>query len=168
MTIAIAWHYTIGLKLPLIYESGVLRPTDVYIEKHEIPVLWFSTNTYWEPTSAKGLLDVARPLSMQENAEFGEGLYRFGMPASKLVRWPEIGKRAGIKAWIRNGLMRAGREQGAEPSQWYGTTKEIPIAGLLFQQLVDFRRWETKERIAHRDNQLAAIAKLEIPLRAFR
>ena len=37
----IAWHYTVGLKLPLICESGVLRPTDVCIGPGERPVLWF-------------------------------------------------------------------------------------------------------------------------------
>jgi hypothetical protein len=55
--------------------------------------------------------------------------------------------------------------QGANPSQWYGTFEDIPIAGLLLQQLVDFRRWETKERIA-REEQLAQIAILGIDVQA--
>jgi hypothetical protein len=167
----IAWHYTNGLKLPLIRESGCLRPTDVGIGPAERPVLWFSTAPYWEPTSAKGWSQPfqdgpPRTLSMQENAERGEGLYRFGLPASALIRWPEIGKRAGIKAALRNSLMRVGRKQGANPAQWYGTFQEISIAGLALQQLVDFRYWATKDRITHRDNQLKEIAGLEIRLRA--
>src|ERR1700741_1052892 len=111
----IAWHYTIGLKLPLIRESGCLRPTDTGIGPSERPVLWFSTAPYWEPTSAKGLATggASRTLSMQENAEMGEGLYRFGLPACTLIRWPEIGKRAGMRAAMRNALMRVGRQQGA-------------------------------------------------------
>ena len=41
----IAWHYTTGLKLPLICESGLLRPPDVIMapEWERRPVLWFST-----------------------------------------------------------------------------------------------------------------------------
>jgi hypothetical protein len=173
----LAWHYTVGLKLPLIRESGCLRPTDVGIGPDERPVLWFSTAPYWEPTSArmrprssqerlaaKDSLPFHR-LSMQENAELGEGLYRFGLPVERLIRWPEIGKRAGIRAPLRNALMRAGRLQGAEPSQWYGTFREIPIEDLLFQQLVNFRQWEAKEEKERRENQLAQIASLEIPVR---
>ena len=49
----IAWHYTTGLHLPLIRESGVLRPSGVFIGPDERPVLWFSTASYWEPTAAK-------------------------------------------------------------------------------------------------------------------
>ena len=103
---------------------------------------------------------------MQETAELGEGLCRFGLPASQLVRWPEIGKRAGIRADMRNSLMRVGRRQGSDPAQWYGTFEALPIEGLIFQQLVDFRYWASKEALLHRDNQLAEIAKLHIPVRA--
>jgi hypothetical protein len=172
--VIIAWHYTTGLKLPLIRESGCLRPTDAYIEPGERPVLWWSTNPYWEPTSAKvtgqsfkevitsGNPRLACRRWMQETAELGEGLYRFGLPVRELIRWPEIGKRAGIRAWMRNSLMKTGRLQGADPAQWYGTFDAVPIDGLLFQQLVDFRYWAGKERLEHRDNQLAEIAKLNI------
>jgi hypothetical protein len=171
----IAWHYTVGNKLPLIRESGCLRPTDACIEPGERPVCWFSTHPYFEPTCAKvsnqSFLAALRDPStcrrwMQESAELGEGLYRFGYPVAQLIRWPEVGKRAGIKAWLRNAMMKTGRLQGAKPEQWYGTFNEIPIDGLIFQQLVDFRCWQTKERLLYRNNQLAEIAKLEIPIRA--
>jgi hypothetical protein len=165
--VTIAWHYTVGLKLPAIHESGVLRPTDACIEPYEKPVCWFSVNPYWEPTSAKishqsFIAAVRDPKAfrryMQETAELGEGLYRFGLPVRELIRWPEIGKRAGIKAFMRNALMRSGRIQGAKPEQWYGTFHEIPIDGLIFQQLVDFRYWACKERLQHRAQQLAEIS----------
>jgi hypothetical protein len=170
----IAWHYTIGLKLPLIRESGSLRPSTAGIGPDERPVLWFSTAPYWEPTAAKMIARSMkerlesedglpfRRLSMQENTEMGEGLYRFGLSASALIRWPEIGKRAGMRAEMRKNLMKTGRQQGADPAQWHGAFSQIPIDGLLLQQLVDFRYWATKERLLHRDNQLAEIAKLEI------
>jgi hypothetical protein len=89
------------------------------------------------------------------------------MPVWTLIRWPEIGKRAGIRAPLRNALMRAGRYQGAEPSQWYGTFCEIPLRDLVCQQLVNFRCWEAKEGRERRENQLEQIAKLEISVRPF-
>lgn len=138
-----AWHYTVGLKLPLIRESGTLRPADAYIAPGERPILWFSTNQYWEKTAAKAVREAGstRMLSMRETAERGKGLYRFGLPAEQLTRWPEIGKQAGIRAAMRNALMRVGRAKGANPAEWYGTLGEMPVDGLLFQRLADFCRW---------------------------
>jgi hypothetical protein len=49
----LAWHYTTGSNALLIFESGVLRPTSLYVAPPEKPVLWFSTTPYWEPTASK-------------------------------------------------------------------------------------------------------------------
>jgi hypothetical protein len=100
----IAWHYTTGLHLPLIRESGVLRPSGVFIGPDERPVLWFSTAPYWEPTAAKMTPWTSieerlkapdggfpfRPLSMRETCEMGEGLYRF-CPRGLSLRLARVG-----------------------------------------------------------------------------
>ena len=51
-----AWHYTTGTKLDLILAGGVLRPTDSYIPDDEKPILWFSSDAFWEPTANKMIL----------------------------------------------------------------------------------------------------------------
>ena len=37
------YHYTTGLKLRSIINSGAIKPTTAKIEPHEKPVAWFST-----------------------------------------------------------------------------------------------------------------------------
>jgi hypothetical protein len=47
------YHYTTGLKLKQIINSGAIKPTTAKIEPHEKPVAWFSTSGQWEPTASK-------------------------------------------------------------------------------------------------------------------
>jgi hypothetical protein len=47
------YHYTTGLKLKQIINSGCIKPTTAKIEPHEKPVAWFSTQEQWEPTATK-------------------------------------------------------------------------------------------------------------------
>jgi hypothetical protein len=47
------YHYTTGLKLRSIINSGAIKPTTAKIEPHEKPVAWFSTQEQWEPTATK-------------------------------------------------------------------------------------------------------------------
>jgi len=47
------FHYTTGLKLKQIINSGCIRPTTAKIEPYETPVAWFSTSSHWEPTATK-------------------------------------------------------------------------------------------------------------------
>jgi hypothetical protein len=49
----IIYHYTTGLKLRSIINSGCIKPTTAKIEPHEKPVAWFSTSPLWEPTATK-------------------------------------------------------------------------------------------------------------------
>ena len=41
------YHYTTGLKLRSIINSGGIKPTTAKIEPHEKPVAWFSTSPEW-------------------------------------------------------------------------------------------------------------------------
>jgi len=41
------YHYTTGLKLRSIINSGCIKPTTAKIEPHEKPVAWFSTSPTW-------------------------------------------------------------------------------------------------------------------------
>lgn len=65
----LAWHYTTGEKFIEIVDSGFLLPTANYIASPELPVLWFSRNQKWEPTSRKMVMEsdgTFRQLSKQE------------------------------------------------------------------------------------------------------
>ena len=134
----ICWHYTIGAKVPPIAESGFLKGADEYVTSPEKPIVWFSSNQDYELTSRKGVKRNGEiiTLSKEETAQFG-GLVRFGYPSERLIKWPEVGKRAHMNAFMRNILMKEARRQGADPSEWYGSLVPIPLEGLTFQILRD-------------------------------
>ena len=48
-----AWHYTVTVRAALILAEGVIRPATVGVPDGEIPVVWFSTRQFWEPTANK-------------------------------------------------------------------------------------------------------------------
>jgi hypothetical protein len=76
------------------------------------------------------------------------GLFRFGAPISKLVHWPDIGKRAGMRAELRKGLMRDGRLLGSDPKEWYGTLTTVSLGEVHpIQVLVNGKQWVNIETV---------------------
>lgn len=131
----ICWHYTIGRYVPLIAESGVLELAAGGVHPPEKPILWFSSNPFWEVTASKWN-GKGRVYTMEEMAQ-AVGVVRFGISCERLIRWPEVGKRANMNFEIRKRLMKWGRSQGANPSEWYGSLTPIPLQELIFQILRD-------------------------------
>lgn len=131
------YHYTIGSKIPLILNSGHLLPTRVGVNESsgEIPVLWFSSNQTWEPTATKMLMIGGRLVtpSVRELAAYVP-LFRFRLRGSfggetGMLPWPALCKVARIQRRTANAMVSAGREMGANPAQWWGTLKPIPLLG---------------------------------------
>lgn len=139
-----AWHYTIGERLPAIFESGELRPSDSHIANGEKPILWFSTRPDFEPTATKMGLSVDgsyRGLSVKETEQEGGGLFRFGVSIDRVTSWPRIGSLAGIKTKIKKSLEDVGIRKGASPRQWYGSLDPIPIHEMSLEWLSDGGDW---------------------------
>jgi hypothetical protein len=138
-----AWHYTVGERFLTIEESGRLLPTDACIQPHERPVLWFSRNQLWEPTSRKAAFDKNgkfKPLTKQETSELGCGLVRYGYPAARLIDWNELAKRANIFYSHVKLLEKRGREQGANPMDWMGSFSSIEVSELILESW-DGKNW---------------------------
>ena len=147
--VKLAWHYTTGQKFIKIVQSGLLIPTQVGVEDHEAPVLWFSQNPIWEPTACKGMIDAQgnnRTLSRHETREYGGGLVRFGFPARQLLPWKRLRVAANIRKHTRIGLERAGRMMLANPDEWMGLLKPIPVSDLVVDVLEGEWSWE---RVGH-------------------
>ena len=140
----IAWHYTIGLYIKPIFESGELQPADAFLEKGEKPILWFSKNQHWEQTAAKARLDDRGErlwLTKDETAEHGGGLFRFGIEADKLTSWPRLGAVAGMRGKIRKALEIEGFRRGAHFLDWCGSVTPVPVNGLIFEVMGDCGEW---------------------------
>lgn len=134
----LVWHYATWASLPQIAAAGELMPRDDRGEG-ERPMVWFSANQQREPSATKWVrLDDgrARRLTPGEQAErFGS--VRFGMSAddSRLLRWNDACRAAGITFTHRRKLEAAGRILGANPSYWFGVAQAVALIGLRFQVL---------------------------------
>ena len=47
------WHYTTGQGFIGVIDAGVIRPATARVAADERPIVWFSSNQEWEPTSTK-------------------------------------------------------------------------------------------------------------------
>ena len=136
----IAWHYTTGEKFSRIIADGFLRPSTIGVVAPEKPILWFSVNQTWEPTATKPL---GRPdgsiqlLTMEECRDYGGGLCRFGIDSKSLIRWPELGKKAKIAPTLARGLCETAKTQGANPLDWFGTIKKVPVSRIARIDVMD-------------------------------
>jgi hypothetical protein len=136
------FHYTTGLKLKQIINSGAIEPTTAKIEPHEKPVAWFSTQDQWEPTATK----VSTP-GMQgqiETAKAQGGLVRITVPGSAAPYvFPQLPLIAGTKPSVCIGLLIAGLELGSDPETWRFTPTPVPTALFREVEFFDFAhdRW---------------------------
>ena len=74
------FHYTTGLKLQQIINSGAIQPTTAGIEPQEKPVAWYSTSPHWEPTASKVPIPGMPGQLITANAQ--HGLARITVPAA--------------------------------------------------------------------------------------
>jgi hypothetical protein len=120
-----------------------LLPTAVFIGKNEKPVIWFSSEQFWEPTAQKTLMsDPQRALGMQGTYEHGQGLARFGVSPARLVPWPRLAKLAEIPASHRRGLISAAWKLGAVPERWYGMVDQsMAVDTIDVIEIFDGKQW---------------------------
>lgn len=132
-----AWHYTTGHKAEQIIASGMLMPASAYIGASEKPVVWFSMHPYFEPTARKALVgrEGTSTASLEEMIDHGGGLFRFGTAPRTLLCGEALARKARINSFTWASLKRIGREQGADPSLWFGHIGALPIDGLTFERL---------------------------------
>lgn len=135
-----AWHYTTGQKAKLIFESGELKPTSLFIEPGEKPILWFSTNQVWEQTANKMLElpdGTLRLLTMEGSRKLGGGLFRFGIPADQLIRWPRLARAANMRGKVQRSLEECGLRDGADFREWCGLLEPVSIDALAWEEMTD-------------------------------
>ena len=136
------YHYTTGLKLRQIINSGYIKPTTAKIEPHEKPVAWFSTQDQWEPTATK--VPVPGMAGQIETAQAQGGLVRITVPGTCApFIFPQLPLIAGTKPTVCIGLLLAGLELGSDPDSWRFTPTPVPTALFREVEFYDFAtdRW---------------------------
>ena len=131
------YHYTTGLKLKQIINSGHIRPSTAHVPPHEKPVAWFSTQDQWEPTATKAPIP-----GMQgeiETAQAQGGLVRITVPGTCAPYvFPQLPLIAGTKPSVCIGLLIAGLELGSYPDTWRFTPTPVPTALFREVEFYDF------------------------------
>lgn len=143
-SLVVVYHYTVGLKLRSIAQDDYLMLTPSIPKLGEKPVVWLSTEPFYEPTANKmimGPYDERPRLSTMEEmvAQMG-GIYRFGfdpttLPPDTVVPWVVLKNRARMPKKIVNRLLKRARGVKARPSHWYGTMRELSIANATLEVL---------------------------------
>jgi len=143
----LAYHYTTGELFVEICETNILDPFKTVTFSGEKPILWFSLHPHFEQTATKCTFSdetqTIRRLSMDETKLFGDGLVRFAYPAKNLIRWPEIGKQAGMTKKTIKQLENIGIMQQANPLNWMGSFEPIHLSQMMDLQImrVDSNEW---------------------------
>jgi hypothetical protein len=146
-SIALVWHYSIGTMLDRILDAGELRPRrpQKVTARHlrhmspkqrsrarrmwneQAPLLWFSRNKDWEHSVIK--IAPSRPFPPYPpagrcwNEMSGEGLIRFGVPASlATLRWGDFLDRNPMPIALRDAMTRRGN-----PTEWLATSEAVPL-----------------------------------------
>ncbi len=136
------YHYTTGLRLRSIINSGAIKPTTAKIEPHEKPVAWFSTQDQWEPTATK--VPVPGMQGQIMTAQVEGGLVRITVPRTCAPYvFQHLPLIAGTKPSVCIGLLLAGLELGSEPNTWRFTPTPVPTALFREVEFFDFAndRW---------------------------
>ena len=131
------FHYTTGLKLHSIINSGCIKPTTAKIEPHEKPVAWFSTQDQWEPTATKVSIPGVQGQIMTAQAQ--AGLVRITVPGTCAPYvFPQLPLIAGTSPQACIGLLLAGLELGSEPNTWRFTPTPVPTFLFRDVEFYDF------------------------------
>ena len=136
------YHYTTGLKLRSIINSGCIKPTTAKIEPHEKPVAWFSTSPQWEPTATK--VPIPGKQGQLLTAKVQGGLVRITVPGTCApYLFPQLPLIAGTSPQACIGLLHAGLELGADPGAWRFTPTPVPVSLFREIEFYDFAndRW---------------------------
>ena len=126
------YHYTTGLKLRSIINSGCIKPTTAKIEPNEKPVAWFSTSPEWEPTATK--VPIPGIQGQIETAKAQAGLVRITVPGTCAPYvFSQLPLIAGTSPQACIGLLLAGLELGSDPNTWRFTPTPVPT--FLFRDI---------------------------------
>jgi len=135
----IHWHYTPGIVAATqgkgikgILDTRAIRPSTEDIGRKERPVVWFSANQVFEPTAAEITIQTAsgtmvRAANVEDQAVQAGGLYRFGMPQSRLRSYLLNARELCISLDRRKRLARIAKRFGSGVGDWWFHPEAIQL-----------------------------------------
>lgn len=139
----LAWHYTTAFHIQAILESEMLRPTGIGIKPPEKPILWFSTNKYWENTVIKSLSDDEAQgfLSRDQLMFVTQAFFRFGVPMKGLLFGTMLKQKARMPNMAWRNLLAGAKVNKADFTEWCGTFESIALQNTVIEVMYDDMRW---------------------------
>lgn len=142
---SVAWHYTTSQKIALIQKDGALRPAHIGVVAPERPVIWFSTNSVFEPTAAKALVvdGVRRMLTLREMYDLAGGIVRLGCCINRLKGGADLCKSAKMQPAMWDVLVSVSRQVGASPGKWWGYVGALMLDDVTVEMMNDDLTWSS-------------------------
>lgn len=157
----IAWHYTYSNSIDAILESGVLLPpAELHIDygaalsrserksrgfQADEKLVLFSENPLWEPASYRGvhfpygtIVDIHR---LEDYPLYGFTVYRIAVPTYRLKPYTQLLREVHMPKEMAKSLAESARKLGANPYQWWGTTKPVPEEHWLSVEVYEDGNW---------------------------
>ena len=128
----LVYHYTVGSNFEKIMLSKVLKLATKGIPNNTKPVLWFSSNQFWEHTATKLMSNGyghTREGTMEDMLMLG--MFRFAIDSSKTLHFKKLKKAAKMsnkEVWM---LKTAAKHMGGKHKEWYGVLNELDISECL-------------------------------------
>jgi hypothetical protein len=123
------WHYTSANHYVSIVNDGMIMPATTYVPVGERPIVWFSTEQFWEPTAAKACHrpDGTRHLLTLDGMLEQDILpIRIGVDSTVApYRWSDLKSLSGMSSETARSLASSGKRMGANPSRWRGTFEVV-------------------------------------------
>ena len=118
------FHYTSEVRLSQILKSGHIKLATACIPKNEKPAAWLSTNPNWEPTATKPSSHSEKPNKKKNERTIG--LARIKVDWTKdIISYQEFKNTSGVIEAEYHALAKVGRDQGANPDEWYACYRPI-------------------------------------------
>lgn len=155
------WHYTNGDAFLKILKDGAIRPLEQFLEQGVRPVVWFSSEPFWEPTAEKTWIEGEKKTKLDMAAMHERcGLYRLGLSKkTAALSWKEYKRKSGSDPRVIEGFVKVSRNAGGEPREWRATFDEVPLEKCLRIERFGGRKWvDASEEVEARTAPRAAKA----------
>jgi hypothetical protein len=118
IAMATKWHYTKGLFLEALLRTGEILPATAGVPRGERPIVWFSTDSRWEPSVGMGYFssDGEYHEDWAKYVKMVRGLGRIGVaPETAPYDWSALKELSGMSSEMAQALERTAIESGARP-----------------------------------------------------
>jgi hypothetical protein len=147
------YHYTTSLKYKQIKNDALIRPSTAFVSAHERPIVWFSSDSLWEPTVQMFLLRnmdcAARRHKLQSLLRMMILPVRFGVNDQVAPHsWKSLRKVSGMSNKTARRLEQSGLTVDACPENWRGTFTPVGREEWVSVEYFDGADWIPVEPIS--------------------